>query len=62
MERKNVKLARSLWEIEERFLKEHITCWLPKLCNTICEKQRLISIFAWRKLPSTLCNLTLLII
>ena len=37
---KNVKLARSLWEIEEKFLKEHIACWLPKLCNTICEKTK----------------------
>ena len=37
---KNAKLARSLCDIEERFLKEHITCWLPKLCNTICEKTK----------------------
>jgi len=37
---KNVKLVRSLGEIEERFLKEHIACWLPKLCNTICEKTK----------------------
>jgi TorA maturation chaperone TorD len=37
---KNVKLARSLWEIEEKFLNEHITCWLSKLCNTICEKTK----------------------
>ena len=35
---KNVKLARSLRKIEERFLKEHIACWLSKLCNTICKK------------------------
>lgn len=37
---KDINLVRSLWEIEERFLKEHITCWLPKLCNTICEKTK----------------------
>ena len=37
---KNVKLVRSFGEIEERFLKEHIACWLPKLCNTICEKTK----------------------
>ena len=37
---KNAKLARSLCDIEERFLKEHITCWLPKVCNTICEKTK----------------------
>src|SRR3989338_857829 len=37
---KNDKLARSLCDIEERFLKEHITCWLPKVCNTICEKTK----------------------
>src|SRR3990170_7379517 len=35
---KNAKLARSLCDIEERFLKDHIACWLSKLCNTICKK------------------------
>ena len=37
---KNAKLARSLCDIEERFLKDHIACWLSKLCNTICEKTK----------------------
>lgn len=37
---KNARLARSLCDIEERFLKEHIACWLSKLCNTICEKTK----------------------
>ncbi len=37
---RNAKLVRSLREIEERFLKEHIACWLPKLCNAICEKTK----------------------
>jgi TorA maturation chaperone TorD len=37
---KNGKRARSLRKIESRFLNEHITRWLPELCNKICEKTK----------------------
>ena len=37
---KNVKLARSLLKTENRFLEEHIICWLPELCNKIYKMTR----------------------
>src|SRR3989304_7319837 len=37
---KNATRVLSLQEMESRFLKEHITIWIPELCNNICEKTK----------------------
>ena len=36
----NPKLITSLQKMEKKFLKEHILCWLPDLCEKIFEKTK----------------------